>query len=218
MTKPLRSCLPACSPIPALSLGLRESTLSFASPECLAGQFLWACGALWRRHNIPIDTAVEMLRGLYDGDDTVHSFTEPVNTARWFAVCYERWGLFPKLEWERADETPTRNWLGLPMRGFQVVDEACVRNALISSGLHPDSPYWPSRFWAKDYSKADMRMTVSTSRGWKAYHEAMRAALDTFCLNEQRFSMAKRHLRMLAVSGVSYGPAARASMKAREPW
>ena len=49
--------------------------------------------------------AIELLRGLFDGDDTVHAFETPVVLDRWFQYvsmlfnafqcCKARWGLLP---------------------------------------------------------------------------------------------------------------------------
>ena len=88
-------------------------------------------------HNIPLEAAIELLRGLFDGDDTVLAFETPVVLDRWFQCCKARWGLLPKLEWCKESLDPDHDWTGLPIRGWRVTSEAEVRGDLVKAGILP---------------------------------------------------------------------------------
>ena len=159
--------------------------------------------------------AAEMLQGLFDGDDTIHGFKEPVSLERWFDICYQRWGIRPKLEWLRETDEPDTNWAGLPMRGWRVTSNEEIKPTLVKAGIFPDAPDFPSRGWVRNEAKLDMRYTVSTSRNWKSYHESLRSHAESCFMSPERFAMATKHLRQLRAEWRKLGPQARAFMKAR---
>ena len=167
--------------------------------------------------NVPLETAIEELRGLFDGDDTVHSFAEPIALEHWLKVTRDRWGIYPKLEWCRVSQHADHDWTGLPMRGWRVTSEAEARNDLVSAGILPDSPAYPSRAWRRAEPKQDMRYTVSTSRGWKAYHDFMRSFLEGVFLDADRYDLARKHFKELRAEWKQQGEEARRFMKARPP-
>ena len=165
--------------------------------------------------NIPIEHAIDLLEGGYDGDDSLHSFMTPVDLERWFSVCQARWGIRPKLEWSKETATPDCDWTGLPIRGWQVVPATQVQPILMKAGIHPDSPSYPSRAWVRATTRLDMRYCVPTSRNWKSHHEAMRSHIESCFMDDARFKLATKHLRRLRAEWRTLGPEARRFLKAR---
>ena len=89
------------------------------------------------------------------------------------------------------------------------------RALLIDAGLHPDSPYYPSRCWERSYQKTLMRATTSTARSWKGAHEASRSRMESLSTRTEAFETVARQLRESRKVWRKEGPRARAFLKSR---